>query len=116
MKYGILLFLLGIGWVSCSKDDTPSSTCTGATPTYTADIADILNASCAYAGCHGGSFPADGLDLSTYSKAKNASLNGKVLASIKQQGGAKAMPIGAPKLSDALISKIDCWIQNGAPE
>jgi hypothetical protein len=116
MRNGILLFLTALMWVSCAKDDTSSSTCTGTTPTYTADIAPVFNASCAYAGCHAGSFPSEGLDLSTYAKAKSASLNGKVLASVKHQSGVTAMPIGAPKLSDVLISKIDCWIQNGAPE
>lgn len=116
MKNLALIFLISIAVLSCAKDETPAADCSSQTLTYTNDIADIMNASCAYAGCHGGSFPADGLDLSTYSKAKSASINGKVLASVKQQGGAKAMPLGAPKLSDAIIAKIDCWIQNGAPE
>ncbi|MCE2789064.1 MAG: hypothetical protein LW630_04020 [Saprospiraceae bacterium] len=116
MKTLALFFLSTLLFLSCAKDESPNSNCSGATPTYTGEIADIFNASCAYAGCHGGSFPADGLDLSTYAKAKATSLNGKVLVSVKQQGGAKAMPLGAPKLSDAIITKIDCWIQNGAPE
>ncbi|MFZ1749655.1 MAG: hypothetical protein WAU01_05670 [Saprospiraceae bacterium] len=104
---------------SCSKDDTGSNTnvdCTGTTPTYNNDIAAILNGSCATSGCHAGTFPADGLDLSSYTKAKNASLNGKVLQSMRHDAGVKAMPQNAAKLSDDKIKKVTCWINNGAPE
>ena len=103
-------------WMSCSKEDTPVADCSGTTPTYTADIAPILNASCALSGCHTSAFPSDGVDLSSYQKAKSASLNGKVLASMKHSSGAKAMPLGGAKLPDADIQKVACWIAGGAPE
>jgi hypothetical protein len=103
--------------LSCTKEDTTTTTdCTGTIPTYSSDIAAIFNASCATAGCHSGSFPADGLDLSSFATAKNASLNGKVLASMKHSSGTVAMPLGGTKLADAVISKVECWINNGAPE
>lgn len=103
--------------VSCGKDDNNTSDCTGVTPTYTADIAAIYNASCATTGCHAGSFPAEGIDLSSYTSAKSQSLNNDdVLKSIKHSSGVKAMPQGAPKLSDDKIKLIECWIKNGAPQ
>ncbi len=102
--------------MSCSKDEATNVDCTGVAPTYIKDIAPIMNLSCAVSGCHTGIFPADGLDLSTYIKVKSASLNGKVLQSIKHQSGAKAMPRDAAKLSVDKITKVECWIQSGAPE
>ncbi|MBK8670408.1 MAG: hypothetical protein IPN89_13545 [Saprospiraceae bacterium] len=112
-----VLFCCAFLIVSCSKDETTTNDCTGVTPTYTNDIAAIYNASCATAGCHSGAFPADGLDLSSYAKAKSASLNNsKVLSSMKHASGVKAMPQGAAKLSDDKIKKVECWIKNGAPE
>lgn len=112
-----LTFVSFVLLLSCGKDDTSTTDCNGITPTYTADIAPIYNASCATAGCHGGSFPAEGIDLSNYSKAKSESLNNDdVLKSIKHASGVKAMPQGAAKLSDDKIKLIECWIKNGAPQ
>jgi hypothetical protein len=102
--------------LSCSKDEETTADCSGITPTYNNDIAPIMNLSCATSGCHTAIFPADGLDLSTYSKVKSASLNGKVLQSIKHLSGVDAMPKGAAKLSTDKITKVECWIQAGAPE
>jgi len=121
-KYSfVFLAILFISIVSCGKDDEAAKVdCTGLTPTYNSDIAAIFNASCATVGCHMGPFPADGLDLSKYATAKSASLNGKVLQSIKHESGVKAMPqdqgAGLIKLPAADIKKVECWIQNGAPE
>ena len=102
--------------LSCSKDEETKADCSGVSPTYTSDIAPIINLSCAISGCHTAIFPADGLDLSTYSKVKSASINGKVLQSIKHLSGVKAMPQDAAKLSVDKITKVECWIQAGAPE
>jgi hypothetical protein len=111
--FGIVLTIIS----SCSKDDNNVVDCTGVTPTYTNDIAPILNASCATSGCHSALFPASGINLSAYTAAKSASINGKVLKSIKHESGVAAMPpMGASKLSAANIRLIECWIKNGAPE
>ena len=118
MRFLVSISMIGfLILLSCSKDDTSTADCTGVTPTYTADIAPIYNASCANVGCHSGSFPAEGIDLSTYSAAKNESLNNDdVLKSIKHASGVKAMPQGAAKLSDDKIKLIECWIKIGAPQ
>jgi hypothetical protein len=109
------LFLL-VFVISCSKDNSAVIDCTSESPTYTNEIATILNASCATTGCHTSTFPADGIDLSSYEKAKSASINGKVLKSIMHESGASAMPQSLPKLSEDKIKKVHCWVQNGAPQ
>jgi hypothetical protein len=111
-----VLVLVVFVLISCSKDTATNTDCTGVTPTYTADIAPVFNASCATVGCHSANFPAEGIDLSSYEKSKSNSLNGKVLASIKHQSGVKTMPQGEAKLSDDIIKKVECWIKNGAPQ
>jgi len=115
-KISTILFLSVLIPFSCSKDEQTTADCTGVAPTYTSDIGAIMNTSCAISGCHSANFPADGLDLSNYSKVKSASLNGEVLQSIKHLSGAEAMPKDAAKLSSDKILKVECWIKNGAPE
>lgn len=103
--------------VGCSKEATPIQyDCTGLTPTYTANVKSILDTHCAYAGCHGGSNPQKGIDLSTYTKAKDESLNGSVVGSIQHLKGYDPMPDGSAKLDEATIKLVSCWVQNGAPE
>ena len=116
IHFRTIFMLFVLIWISCSKEDTTAADCSGTAPTYAADIAPILNASCALSGCHTAAFPADGVDLSSYQKAKSASLNGKVLASMKHSSGAKAMPLGGARLPDGDIRKVECWIAAGAPE
>jgi len=119
MQFLKLYLLLAIGMVfiiGCSKDDSQTVDCTGVTPTYTNDISKIFNASCATTGCHSAVFPASGINLSTYATSKSASVNGKVLQSVKHSSGVSQMPQGSAKLPDASIKLIECWIKNGAPE
>jgi hypothetical protein len=105
---------------ACKKEEETNyadeATCTS-TPTYTVDIAPILNASCAGSGCHNASSKRAGIDLSTYAAAKNEFMkNNTALASIHHASGVKAMPQGQSKLADATINKLDCWVKNGCPE
>jgi hypothetical protein len=116
-KYSIVFLLFAlVSVVSCGKDDETKVDCTGITPTYNNGVRAIMESSCATVGCHVGQFPGGGIDLSTYATVKSASLNGKVLQSIKHESGADAMPQGAAKLPNDVIKIVECWIQNGAPE
>lgn len=87
------------------------------TPTYTTDIAPILNASCAIGGCHNASTKQKGIDLSNYNVAKNEfTKSNTALASVHHASGVDAMPDGQTKLPDATINKLDCWVKNGCLE
>jgi len=115
----VLAFSIIIGTVSCGKDEAPDTSaydCTNLTPTYTNTVKAIFDASCAFSGCHGGGSAEEGVDLSSYSSARSASLNGKVLASMEHKSGVKAMPQGGAKLPAEQIAAVACWIKNGAPE
>ncbi len=116
-KYSIVILAIAfVTIMSCGKDEETKVDCAGVTPTYNNGVSIILNSTCALSGCHEGTNPGGGIDLSTYATAKSASLNGKVLQAIKHESGAIAMPQGGTKLSNELIKIVECWIQNGAPE
>lgn len=111
--------VIGLAMIlSCTSDDSGSTTldCTTNKPTYTNNIAAIMNTSCATTGCHNAATKAAGYDLSTYNATKSASANSKFLKSIKHESGADKMPQGGSKLSDATINQIECWINNGTPQ
>jgi len=110
------LFIIIFYTSSCNKKEITKYDCTGITPTYTSNVKSILDANCAFSGCHNASSKADGIDLSSYSSAKSQSSNDKFLGSIQHISGYDDMPQNASKLDDATIKTLSCWVQNGSPE
>ena len=118
-KFHFLIAFLSMIFLSaCTNDQTMTSTldCGTLKPTYTNDIAAIMNASCALGGCHSASSSSAGFNLSNYTGTKNGGSQSIFLRAIKHESGAKAMPENASKLSTTSINKIECWINNGSPE
>jgi hypothetical protein len=124
MKKIILLTVLCFAYIAilgCSKnqadDYTSNVDCTNvvaATNTYDGSIKTIVDASCAYTGCHSASSAESGVDLSTYAKVKDEFTNGNSLCTIYHD--CEAMPKGTAKLSDAIITQITCWVKEGCPQ
>ena len=120
MKFQYILFsILILVIFSCSKTDSTdyagNAVCTSV-PTYTSNVAAILNSSCAISGCHNSSAQA-GINLSTYALASSQfKSNSKNLISIHHGSGVEAMPRNANKLSDATINTLDCWVKNSCPQ
>ncbi len=118
--FGIISFVLAIN--SCGKktdttDYAAIAVCSGTTPTYTADIANILNTNCATSACHSASSAKSGINLSTYTSASSQfKTNSKNLISIHHGSGVDQMPKNASKLAEATINKLDCWVKNGCPQ
>ncbi len=118
-----LLFIAILSIISCKKSSSANSdylanaVCSGTTPTYTADVASILNSNCANSGCHNSSSKAAGINLNDFTNAKNEFLNNsKNIIAIHHGSGADAMPKNASKLNDATINILDCWTKNSCPE
>jgi hypothetical protein len=113
---------------ACEKTNTGSdintmfldqADCTGvdiASNSYSIAIKAILDTECASSGCHDAATKSDGIDLSTYGKAKTAFQNTNCLCAIHHGSGCKPMPNSGAKLSDAILKKIDCWAKNGYVE
>jgi hypothetical protein len=65
-------------------------------------------------GCHSGSAPSGGIDLSEYNGVKNVADNGKLIGAISWEAGFEKMPQGGDKLSECDIAKVQSWIDDGA--
>jgi cytochrome c5 len=85
--------------------------CATANMSYVNDIRPIMTSSCT--GCHSGSAPQGGIDLSTYAGLASMAQNGKLLGAIKHESGFVAMPPAGNGLSECSISKVQAWIDQG---
>ncbi|MBI4531949.1 MAG: hypothetical protein HY709_10580 [Candidatus Latescibacteria bacterium] len=104
---------------------------------FTTQIQPIFNENCAFAGCHAGSFPAEGMSLEagkSYDNIVNVSsgevpsvmrikpfdpensyLYRKIRGEQRAIGGSGSqMPLGGPFLSAEQMKLIEDWIKQGA--
>ncbi len=108
----------------------------GGGATFSQVQSQIFTASCAFAGCHGGSSPAQGMNLSAgaaYGNIVNVPSNERpTLDRIEPNSPAASylflkvtgdpsiagsrMPLGGPPLSATLIDLLRDWIERGAPD
>jgi len=121
MKNLIIISILLLGLSSCLKhktikpvevviNDTTGFPCGDTVSFSNAIMSQILTPSCNTAGCHNSS-SAGGYDLTTYNTVNiNADI---ILNAIQQNNGLTPMPLGASKLNDSLITKFNCWLQQG---
>ncbi len=92
---------------SCSASKSKS-----AAITYSKDVRSIIDLSCT--GCHNAEKPAGGINLTTYEKVKEESINGKLIPAIQHAEGVESMPRKSPKLDDVYIQTIVNWVASGA--
>lgn len=98
---------------STSAVATPPLDCSNKMLTYSVDIKSIIETNCA--NCHNTNNKA-GYNFLMLSSVKKAVTSGELLGTIKHQKGYPKMPARASKLSQELINKIECWINNGMKE
>lgn len=79
---------------------------------FSANIQPLLQNHCT--GCHSGSTPPNGIDLTNYSNVKIVALNGLLHGVTAQLPGYAQMPKGSAKLPDCEIAQIRKWIQAGS--
>jgi hypothetical protein len=108
----IVLFLFLI--TACSKSNGTSKSfssndCTS-TISYKTDIQPIMNSYCT--SCHQPGNAKGGYELTTYSGV--TSNTNKVLASMLHNSGSEPMPDNGDQLSDDLLKKMYCWVNQGA--
>jgi hypothetical protein len=123
MKKSILFIVVLSGIIAinaCKKDSTDyaaQAVCTGAVPTYSGEIASIIDTHCGDSNCHSANASKSGINLSTYALASSQFLNNEdILISIHHGSGVAPMPDNKPQLSSDIINKLDCWVKNGCPE
>lgn len=103
---------------SCSSDSEEdlmpdNFECITVNMSYETDILPILNRNCL--GCHSAAVQQGGVDLEGYEALKLWVDNGVFLGSIKWETGFSRMPKNLPQLPTCDISKIESWIDSGAP-
>jgi uncharacterized membrane protein len=99
---------------SCKPKKEVSKTACASSPTFTADIKPIFDASCM--PCHSAEKHKHNIDLSSYGSSKDAAKGKNFLGSLRHKAGYEPMPMKKDKLAEDVIEKISCWIQNGMPQ
>lgn len=108
---GILL-VSGLTLISSCYYDTAEllypggANCSGVTPSYSKEVAPLIQSRCAMAGCHSVGVTNIGGPLTTYTEIKNKA------AAIKTSCLNGSMPIGGT-LTVAEKKTISCWVDNG---
>lgn len=98
-----------------NSDYINAQDCNGSTPTYTVNVAPIMDAKCAISGCHNAATASHGLNLEGYVAAKGNFNAHNLLCAINHGESCDPMPKDQPKLSDAEIKTITCWAKNDFP-
>lgn len=98
-----------------NSDYINAQDCSGSIPTYTADVAPIIDVKCAIPACHNAAASSHGLNLEGYNAAKGNFNAHNLLCAINHGSGCIPMPKDQPKLSDAEIKTITCWAKNNFP-
>ncbi len=102
-------------WINQGANNTKCDLLNCDTTKYelAANIKPLLDASCV--SCHSSTNSSGGVSLDTYTSIKVSVDNGKLLASIKHETTASAMPQGASKWDACKITIVEKWIAAGAP-
>jgi hypothetical protein len=106
----ILFFACTCLFFSCGKKEYKDVDCSAHPHLYSAHIKPIISTSCAIPGCHVAGF-ADG-DFTSYSGVKASIDAGKFQKAVLYK---KNMPESGP-LPLEERQKINCWIEDGAPD
>ncbi len=118
--FGItLLLMLALLFTSCYRDNKEEiyknfdqAGCDTTDTKFSTTVQPIFIDNCALSGCHVGSSPQSGLDLSTYTDIETIASDGRLEKRITNNPGPIMPPSGA--LPQCEINKILKWVSNGA--
>jgi uncharacterized membrane protein len=80
---------------------------------YSTHILPLIQNTCQ--GCHSGSAPDGGIDLTTWAGVNAVAGDGRLYGSVNHLQGYSAMPKNGNPLTDCQKAMIRIWIQQGAP-
>jgi len=93
--------------------DANAGQCDTQNMSFASNIRPIIQNSCQ--GCHSGTAPSGGINLSTHNGVAAVANNGRLYGAVARQPGFVAMPFGGNQLPQCSIDKIKSWIDAGAP-
>ncbi len=117
MKFPIAIYaLMAISLNSCYYDTEENlypnpPTCDTIAVSYSNDIIPIFESKCY--SCHGNNTTVSVIEFEGYAYLIAVLASKNFLAAINRSPGAIAMPLGADKLPDCQIYKIEAWIHQG---
>lgn len=79
---------------------------------FSSTVQPIIQTHCE--GCHSGSVPSGGVDLTNHASIKVVADDGRLFGAINWNNSLTAMPFNRDKLSDCRIDQIKSWIDAGA--
>jgi len=79
---------------------------------YGANVSVIIGTYCL--GCHSGSTPSAGINLSTYTGVYGVAITGRLVGAVSHSPGYSPMPNSTNKLSECQIAQIRKWVNAGA--
>lgn len=112
----IVLVLLSIGLSSCLKDKSTEpitivpGPCSDTVSFSSFVMPEIIDASCNSMGCHDQAAAGGYIFLNHDQISTNATA---IFSAINHEAGFVPMPFYQNKISDTLIQKFDCWMQQG---
>ena len=113
----LLLVLLVAVLAACRYDLEETlygSNCPDVIESYEGSVRPLLEAHCT--GCHSGTYPESGLDLTTYASARQATLEGSLLdVLVLPESNSLSMPPNGA-LDSCQIALLQNWAALGAPE
>ena len=80
--------------------------------TYSATVRPILDKYCI--GCHSGTNPPKGINLTVYGDVRTVALDGRLRGVTARLPGYTPMPFGGNKLPDCEIDQLSAWANKGA--
>jgi cytochrome c553 len=101
-------------WINEGAKNTTNcgTTCDSTQFKYAANISPLISTNCL--GCHAGTSPSGGVNLSAYIAVKQQATSGRLVGAVSHSPGYSAMPSGASKLSECQIAQIRKWVNAGA--
>lgn len=100
-------------WILQGAKNINCTSCDSSNLRYVGDIQAIVNQNCV--NCHGGNSPSAGLSLINYQNVKSAIQNNNLKEKINEELNFSVMPPGG-KMNDCDLSRMNKWINSGAPE
>ena len=102
-------------WINEGAKNTVScgTSCDSLQFKYGANISPLMSTYCL--GCHSGSAPSGGINLSAYNGVRNVAISGRLVGAVSHAPGYSPMPKNAGKLSTCQIAQIRKWVTSGAP-
>ncbi len=119
-RYILPVFLILLGLAGCYYDseehlypDAAATQCDTLNVTYTNYVSQVLDTNCN--SCHNASSPSGNVITDSYNDLMVVVNNGKFQGSINHQTGFSPMPKGQNQLPECDLSKMNAWINQGAP-